>query len=187
MNCNRKSTDAHHCRTEPSDPRSRADVHHYNPWIQHGFIYRPIWECLLILHISFDLIHSLINHASFVEFMYLVFMDMPGESYGRRLGSLLRLRYAFQAPTNSLVGWVVLCRQAPQWICTCPPFTAADRGCLALGTLSVLARRQAVHCSPTLIVSLFWFVFFFFLFSFFPVPGWLCLLLSNCMFVVTVC
>ena len=37
-----------------------------------------------------------------VEFMYLVFTGVPGESYRRRLGSLL-LCYVFRALINSLV------------------------------------------------------------------------------------
>ena len=40
-----------------------------------------------------------------VEFMYLVFTGMPGESYCRQLGSL---GYIFQALVNSLVYW---CRE----------------------------------------------------------------------------
>ena len=39
-----------------------------------------------------------------VEFMYLVFTRMPGESYRRRLRSLV-LCYMFRALTNSLVCW----------------------------------------------------------------------------------
>ena len=39
-----------------------------------------------------------------VEVMYLVFTRMPGESYGRRLGSLLLyLCYVYRALINSLV------------------------------------------------------------------------------------
>ena len=38
-----------------------------------------------------------------VEFMYLVFTRMPGESYRRRLVSLLYLCYVFRTLTNSLV------------------------------------------------------------------------------------
>ena len=39
-----------------------------------------------------------------VEFMYLVFTRMPGESYRRRLRSLsLNLCYVFRALINSLV------------------------------------------------------------------------------------
>ena len=40
-----------------------------------------------------------------VEFMYLVSTRMPGESYRRRLRSLLYLRYVFRALINSLVSW----------------------------------------------------------------------------------
>ena len=40
------------------------------------------------------------------EFMYLVFTHMPGNSYRRRLRSLLLyLCYAFRALINSLVCW----------------------------------------------------------------------------------
>ena len=39
-----------------------------------------------------------------VKFVYLVFTRMPGESYRRRLGSLLLyLRYVFRALINSFV------------------------------------------------------------------------------------
>ena len=38
-----------------------------------------------------------------VEFMYLVFTCMPGESYRRQLRSVLYLCYIFQALINSLV------------------------------------------------------------------------------------
>ena len=42
--------------------------------------------------------------APLVEFMYLVFTRMPGESHRRRLGSvLLYLCYVFRALINSLV------------------------------------------------------------------------------------
>ena len=41
-----------------------------------------------------------------MEFMYLVFTRMPGESYRRRLRSLLLyLCYVFRALINSLVCW----------------------------------------------------------------------------------
>ena len=41
-----------------------------------------------------------------VKFMYLAFTRMPGESYRRRLGSLLLyLCYVFRALINSLVCW----------------------------------------------------------------------------------
>ena len=41
--------------------------------------------------------------AILVEFMYVVFTRMPGESYRRRLGSLLLyLCYVFRALINSL-------------------------------------------------------------------------------------
>ena len=44
------------------------------------------------------------QRALTVEFMYLVFTRMPGESYRRRLGSLLLdLCYVFRALINSLV------------------------------------------------------------------------------------
>ena len=44
-----------------------------------------------------------------VEFVYLVFTRMPGESYRRRLGSLLLyLCYVFRALINSLVYSLVL-------------------------------------------------------------------------------
>ena len=48
-----------------------------------------------------------------VEFMYLVFTRMPGESYCRRLRSLLLcLRYYFRALINSLVWWSEKARRA---------------------------------------------------------------------------
>ena len=41
-----------------------------------------------------------------MKFMYLAFTRMPGESYRRRLGSLLLyLCYVFRALINSLVCW----------------------------------------------------------------------------------
>ena len=49
-----------------------------------------------------DLIQSL-EDVPLVEFMYLVFTRMPGESYRRRLRSLLYLCYVFGALINSLV------------------------------------------------------------------------------------
>ena len=46
-----------------------------------------------------------IEDVPLVEFMYLVFTRMPGESYSRRLGSLLLcLCYVFRALIISLVG-----------------------------------------------------------------------------------
>ena len=36
-----------------------------------------------------------VENVPLVEFMYLVFTDMPGESYRRRLSSLLSLRDVF--------------------------------------------------------------------------------------------
>ena len=42
-------------------------------------------------------------YVPLVEFMYLVFTRMPGESYRRRIGSLLLyLGYVFRALINSL-------------------------------------------------------------------------------------
>ena len=47
-----------------------------------------------------------IEDIPLVEFMYLVFTRMPGESYHRQLWSLLLyLCYAFHMQINSLVGW----------------------------------------------------------------------------------
>ena len=42
-----------------------------------------------------------------VEFMYLVFTHMPGESYCRQLRYLLCLCYVFQVLINSLVCWFI--------------------------------------------------------------------------------
>ena len=42
-----------------------------------------------------------------MEFLYLVFTRMPGESYSRRLRSLLYLCYVFRALINSLVCWFI--------------------------------------------------------------------------------
>ena len=45
-----------------------------------------------------------VDDVPLVEFMYLVFTRMPGESYRRRLrSSLLYLCYVFRALINSLV------------------------------------------------------------------------------------
>ena len=56
-----------------------------------------------------------LNHSAvtedipLVEFMYIVFTRTPGESYHRRLGSLLLyLCYVFRALINSLVCWFIL-------------------------------------------------------------------------------
>ena len=47
-----------------------------------------------------------IEDVSLVQFTYLVFTHMPGESYSRRLRSLLLyLCYVFRALNNSLVCW----------------------------------------------------------------------------------
>ena len=47
--------------------------------------------------------HKCLEDAPLVEFMYLVFTRMPGESYCRQLRSLLLyLRYVFQVLINSL-------------------------------------------------------------------------------------
>ena len=49
------------------------------------------------------------TYVPLVEFIYLVFTRMPGESYRRRLRSLLLyLCHVFRALINSLVCWVVL-------------------------------------------------------------------------------
>ena len=48
-----------------------------------------------------------VENVPLVEFMYLVFTDMPGESYRRRLSSLLSLRDVFRALVNSLVCWLL--------------------------------------------------------------------------------
>ena len=52
-----------------------------------------------------------VEDAPKVEFMYLVFIRMPGESYCRRLRSLLYLCYVFRALINSLVCWFFTLRQ----------------------------------------------------------------------------
>ena len=44
-----------------------------------------------------------IEDVPLVEFMYLVFTRMPGESYRRRLRSLLYLCSVFRTLSNSLV------------------------------------------------------------------------------------
>ena len=50
------------------------------------------------------LVGILSEDVPLVEFMYLVFTRMPGESYRRRLRSLLLyLSYVFRALINSLV------------------------------------------------------------------------------------
>ena len=47
-----------------------------------------------------------LNDVPLVEFMYFVFARMPGESYRRRLGSLLLyVCDVFRALINSLVFW----------------------------------------------------------------------------------
>ena len=54
--------------------------------------------------ISVGVFCALFEDAPLVEFMYLVFIHMPGKSYHRRLGSLLLcLCEVFQALINSLM------------------------------------------------------------------------------------
>ena len=69
------------------------------------FMYRlrmPGWS-LCTLYACQGGVYVPCTHAR-VELMYLVFTRMPGESYRRRLGSLLlRLCYVFRALINSLV------------------------------------------------------------------------------------
>ena len=48
-----------------------------------------------------------------VEFMYLAFTCMPGESYHRWLGSLLRLFDVFQVQINFLVCWFCVSASGP--------------------------------------------------------------------------
>jgi len=53
---------------------------------------------------EFIYIYFFLKDVALVEFMYLVFTRMPGESYRGRLGSLLLcLCYVFQVLINSLV------------------------------------------------------------------------------------
>ena len=59
--------------------------------------------------------HYTIEDVPLVEFMYLVFTRMPGESYRRRLGSLLYSCSIFRALINSLVCW--LCTSALGLFC----------------------------------------------------------------------
>ena len=54
---------------------------------------------------------KLTEDVPLVKFMYLVFIRMPGESYCRRLRSLLlSLCYVFRALINSLVWWFIWTR-----------------------------------------------------------------------------
>ena len=62
-------------------------------------------------HESPTVILYLCKDVPLVEFMYLVFTSMPGESYHRQFrSSLLHLCYVFRALINSLVCW--LCTSA---------------------------------------------------------------------------
>ena len=51
-----------------------------------------------------------------VQFMYLVFTRMPGESYRRPLRSWLCLRDVFRALINSLVCWKSMSLTCPSWL-----------------------------------------------------------------------
>ena len=64
---------------------------------------RRMFSCWLNLIRNVDVIESVIEDVPLVEFMYLVFTRMPGESYRRRLGPLLLyLCDVFRALINSL-------------------------------------------------------------------------------------
>ena len=75
------------------------------------------WFCLMPVHtcvtesdwnVGFILYHwgaSFLEDVPLVQFMYLVFTRMLGESYRTRLRSLLYLCYVFWAQINSLAGW----------------------------------------------------------------------------------
>ena len=88
-------------------------MHHLNaPLVE--FMHRlnaPLGEFLHRLNAPLgEFMHRL--NAPLVEFTYLVFTCMPGDSYRRRLQSLLLcLCYVFRALINSLVCW--FCTSTP--------------------------------------------------------------------------
>ena len=68
-----------------------------------------IYFLTLFYYYSIQFVVVILEDVPPVEFMYLVFTRMPGESYRRRLRSLLLyLCYVFRALINSLVCWFVL-------------------------------------------------------------------------------
>ena len=63
---------------------------------------------------------SFFEDLPLVEFMYSVFTRMPGESYRRRLRSLLvYLYYVLRALINSLVCWLRSCFSLWTFLCVC--------------------------------------------------------------------
>ena len=70
----------------------------------HGLCGRQATLNLKKLFINNNPFNPFFEDVPLVEFMYLLFTRMPGESYRRRLSSLLLyLCYVFRALINSLV------------------------------------------------------------------------------------
>ena len=98
-----------------------------------------------------------IEDVPLVEFMYLVFTRMPGESYRRRLGSLLLyLCYIFRGLINSLVCWLRTSTDK----CWCQQ-CAAENVWNILNHGSAERRFFSLNHQNQFFVFLFVFVFFF--------------------------
>ena len=83
-----------------------------------------------------------------VEFMYLSFTRMPGESYLRRFRSLLLyLCYVFRALINSLVCCVCMCA----CVCVCVRVCACE--CVGVG-VCVRARARVRECTCMYVCSI---------------------------------
>ena len=88
---------------------SARSIYFINPPVQssppNSLTVRVLWESSHYYY----LIEKERMHVPLVEFTYLVFTHMPGESYRRRLRSLLlHLCFVFRALINSLVCWFYL-------------------------------------------------------------------------------
>ena len=86
-----------------------------------------------------------------VEFIYLVFSCMPGESYRKQVRSLLFLCYVFWAVINSLVCWFLTCnlkkkiRFSGLLDLTHPFQQGASETCSIVGESSQHLAQQCVH------------------------------------------
>ena len=99
---NQKATPTHRHR----HTRTKRDMSTTKTWIPQLF---PAMRVNKRMYLWWSLCTSGGVYVPLVEFMYLVFTRMPGESYLRRLRSLLLyLCYVFRALINSLVCWFSL-------------------------------------------------------------------------------
>ena len=91
------------------------------------FIMFPFWKCSCCCYFLDFVVFVAVEGAPLVEFMCLVFTRIPGESYRRRLRSLLCVCDVFRALINSLVYcccWLMISLLALifcccQWLCCC--------------------------------------------------------------------